>query len=84
MVPAGLFIGERVGEGGLRVLLDYVVPQYRDFKTGRFLFRDQADFFREQGVREIVSEAGSKTHADYLRRMGFAPGADGVFRLALR
>lgn len=84
MVPAGLFIGERVGEGGLRVRLDYVVPQYRDFKTGRFLFGEQADFFREQGVREIVSEPGSKTHADYLRRMGFAPGADGVYRLALR
>jgi hypothetical protein len=83
MVPAGLFIGEREGDGALRVRLDYVIPQFRDFKTGRFLFRDQAEFFREQGVREIVSEPGSKTHADYLRRMGFAAGADGVYRLAV-
>jgi hypothetical protein len=81
MVPAGLFIGEREGDGSLRVLLDYVIPQFRDFKTGRYVFRDQAPFFREMGVREIVSSPGSRTHSDYLRRMGFAAGADGVYRL---
>ena len=73
MVPAGLFIGERRGDGALRVMLDFVIPQYRDFKTGRYLFRDQAHFFRAHGITEIVSAGGSKVHADYLRRMGFAP-----------
>lgn len=84
MVPAGLFIGDLAGDGSLRVLLDFVIPQYRDFKTGRYLFADQAAFFREQGVREIVSEPGSPRHADYLRRMGFAPGSAGLFRLPVR
>ncbi|HLM69705.1 MAG TPA: hypothetical protein VK358_19335 [Longimicrobium sp.] len=73
MVPAGLFIGERRADGALGVILDFVIPQYRDFKTGRYLFRDQAHFFREQGITEIVSPGGSKVHTDYLRRMGFAP-----------
>lgn len=73
MVPAGLFIGERRGDGALRVMLDFVIPQFRDFKTGRYLFRDQAHFFRAHGITEIVSGGGSKVHADYLRRMGFAP-----------
>lgn len=73
MVPAGLFIGERRGDGALRVMLDFVIPQYRDFKTGRYLFRDQAHFFRAHGITEIVSAAGSPTHTAYLRRMGFAP-----------
>ena len=83
VVPAGLFIGEREGDGALRVVLDYVIPQFRDFKTGRYLFRDQAPFFRDLGVREIVGAPGSRTHSDYLRRMGFTPGADGVYRLAV-
>jgi hypothetical protein len=84
MVPAGLFIGERQPDGGLRVLLDFVIPQYRDFKTGRYLFRDQADFFRELGVTEIRSEPGSDAHSDYLRRMGFEPGAtSGMYRLPI-
>ena len=85
MVPAGLFIGEMREGGALCVLLDFVIPQYRDFKTGRYLFSDQAAFFRELGVREILSRPGSGAHTDYLRRMGFAPagagGPDGLFRL---
>lgn len=83
MVPAGLFVGELGEDGTLRVLLDFVIPRYRDFKTGRYLFADQAEFFREQGVREIVSEPGNPDHADYLRRMGFARDAAGLFRLAV-
>jgi hypothetical protein len=80
MVPAGLFIGEMRGDGALRVVMDFVIPQFRDFKTGRYLFSDQAAFFRELGVSEILSEPGSKEHTDYLRRMGFAPG-EGMYRL---
>ncbi|HEX8361915.1 MAG TPA: hypothetical protein VF613_17480 [Longimicrobium sp.] len=80
MVPAGLFIGETRGDGALCVVLDFVIPRFRDFKTGRYLFRDQAEFFRQLGVTEILSEPGSREHTDYLRRMGFAPG-DGMYRL---
>jgi hypothetical protein len=80
MVPAGLFIGETEPGGALRVVLDFVIPQFRDFKTGRYLFRDQAAFFRELGVTEILSEPGSPEHTAYLRRMGFAPG-EGMYRL---
>lgn len=87
MVPAGLFIGERRGDGALRVMLDFVIPQYRDFKTGRYLFRDQAHFFRAHGISEIVSAPGNPTHTRYLRRMGFTPAdpADpgGLQRLAV-
>ncbi len=87
MVPAGLFIGERRGDGALRVMLDFVIPQYRDFKTGRYLFRDQAHFFAAHGITEIVTAPGSRVHTDYLRRMGFAPvnAADpaSLYRLAV-
>ena len=85
LVPAGLFVGELRGDGALLVLLDFVIPQFRDFKTGRYLFSDQAAFFRELGVREILSRPGSRVHSDYLRRMGFVPAGpgdpEGLFRL---
>ena len=73
LVPAGLFIGERRPGGALLVVLDFVIPQFRDFKTGRYLFSAQADFFRGHGITEILSPAGNREHAAYLRRMGFAP-----------
>lgn len=87
MVPAGLLLGDLGGDGTLRVHLDYVIPQYRDFKTGRYLFAEQADYLRGLGVRQVESTSGSATHTEYLRRMGFAPadggGADAVYRLPL-
>jgi len=73
MIPAGVFIGALEADGVLRVELDFVISQYRDFKTGRYLFREQAEFFRARGIRQIVSPGGEPTHAAYLRRMGFVP-----------
>ncbi|HSU16977.1 YgjV family protein [Longimicrobium sp.] len=85
LVPAGLFIGEPRGDGCLWVRLDYVIPAYRDFKIGRYLYGERADFFRERGIHTIVSPAGTAGHAEYLRRMGFtrdeSSGAEGVYRL---
>lgn len=75
LIPAGVLLGRISGER-LDVDLDYVVPQYRDTKVGQFLFRDQAAFFRNRGVREIVSPADSDVHARYLGRMGFEPLPD--------
>ena len=84
MVPAGLFIGRREGDT-LCVTLDFVIPQYRDFKIGRYLFSEEREFFRTRGFREIESEPGNREHAAYLRRMGFAPGAaaDDRYRLSV-
>ncbi|MGZ5474121.1 MAG: hypothetical protein ACXW31_14520, partial [Thermoanaerobaculia bacterium] len=42
LVPAGVLLGAIRGDR-LEVELDYVVPQYRDLKVGRFLFSDEAD-----------------------------------------
>jgi GNAT superfamily N-acetyltransferase len=84
MVPAGLFIGRREGET-LCVTLDFVIPQYRDFKIGHYLFVEEREFFRSRGFREIESEPGNRDHAAYLRRMGFQPGAaaDDRYRLSV-
>lgn len=79
MIPAGLFIAQPEGDGTATVLLDYVIPGYRDFKIGRFLFEEQAAFFRERGIRRFRSPGGNRTHQRYLRRMGFRPqGKDWV------
>ena len=75
LVPAGLFIGEVRDDGCLLVRLDYVIPAYRDFKIGRYVFGESAAFFRDRGIRRIVSPSGAPAHARYLRKMGFTPVA---------
>ena len=83
LVPAGLLLASTTDDT-LHVHLDYVVPQFRDMKVGRFLFGDEASWFRARGLREIVSFADTKVHADYLAHMGFTPAGDGrMYRLHL-
>jgi len=86
VVPAGLLMGNIEGST-LRVTVDFVIPQYRDFKVGRFLFSESASFFRERGIREIVSGGGSREHSRYLEKMGFrrVEGTDAgpEYRLAI-
>ncbi len=73
MVPAGLFIAENYQDRGLFVKLDFVIPGYRDFKVGHFVYREKAEVFLRQGIEKIYSAPGNKSHAQYLLRMGFQP-----------
>ena len=75
--PAVVFIAEEGPRGVLRVVLDYAIPRYRDFKIGRFLFVSQADFFRQRGIREITFTPGTAHFGDYLIKAGFEPAGDG-------
>ncbi len=81
--PAGVFIAEQRPDGVLRVVLDFVIPHYRDLKIGRFLFAEQAEFFRERGVKEIVIAPRTKEFGAYLVKVGFEPASrqEGSFRI---
>lgn len=72
LVPAGVLLGSIDGDA-LRVDLDFVIPRYRDLKVGRYLFRDRCEYFSARGVRTVLAESGSPSHAKYLAKMGFAP-----------
>ncbi|MCP5097889.1 MAG: YgjV family protein [Chloroflexi bacterium] len=71
LVPAGVLIGKMEPDHTMRLKLDFVIPGYRDFKIGKFVYGGQTAVFHENGIHRIVSEPGSKKHNDYLQRMGF-------------
>ncbi len=73
LVPAGLFLGTSCAEGVLEVDVDFVVPAYRDFKPGAFLFQENQDLFRRMGYTRIVARSTETHHDAYLRRVGFQP-----------
>ena len=70
MMPAGLFIAKIQGEEAY-IQLDYVIPNYRDFQVARFIFEDNAAFFRQRGIRRFLSDGGSPIHQRYLEKMEF-------------
>ncbi len=71
--PVGVFIAEQKADGVLRVVLDFVIPRYRDLKIGKFLFVEQAEFFRARGVKEILISPRTKEFGAYLVQVGFEP-----------
>ena len=83
-VPAGVFIAAYRSPGSLFVNLDFVVPGYRDFKIGRFLFTEKIDYFRQKGVQTLYSYPGTEVHRSYLKRMGFSPDGQTDDRLLYR
>ena len=70
MVPAGVIILQMDGAQA-KILLDYVIPMYRDFRVGHFFYREKAGYFYNRGVKRFVDAPGRSSHAKYLQRMGF-------------
>lgn len=71
VVPAGLFVGRVHADNSVEILLDFVVPQYRDFKIGKYLYSADATLFYNPNLTQIWDEATDPEYVDYLTRMGF-------------
>ena len=75
MVPAGIFI-HRAAEGrSIDVLVDYVVPAYRDYLNASFLYGALQDWLSVQGVDTMSTSSHVAVHRDYLKKMGFTVDA---------
>lgn len=68
---AGIFLANDMGDGRLLVDLDYVIPAYRDYKVGQFLFHTNHDLFKRLNIKKITALSGTNYHTRYLRRIGF-------------
>lgn len=53
-----------------QVVLDYVLPAYRDFTPGEFVFRPGGPF-ATLGTRRVVASPGMAASERYLRAVGF-------------
>jgi len=71
LIPAGIFIANKIDEENLRIELDFVVPEYRDFKIGKYIFTEQTNYFLQLGYKQLWAEAFNEKHENYLKRMGF-------------
>jgi len=66
----GAVVVRDVGSGTAVVELDYVMPRFRDFTPGEFVY-DRSGMFARHGVSRLVAGDELATQTDYLRRVGF-------------
>ncbi len=68
---AGLFMANHYDDHTLKIVLDYVTPEYRDFKVGNYIHQQLVDYFTTKGYRRLLCESKNATHIKYLEKMGY-------------
>ena len=79
MAVAGLYLAHREGDNVLKVGLDYVIPEYRDFKNGKYVYLRLKDKFINAGFTKVITEGNSIEYIKYLEKLGFTEDGSGVF-----
>jgi hypothetical protein len=72
MAVAGVFLAHEYNKKTLKVGLDYVIPEYRDFKPGKYIYLKNHEYFLNKGYEQLCSKSHDKIHDNYLRKMGFS------------
>ena len=73
MVPAGLLVARLHGETSFEILLDYVIPQYRDFKLAKWLYSKESGIVGETNSRVAWARVSTPKQREYFSRIGFKP-----------
>jgi N-acetylglutamate synthase-like GNAT family acetyltransferase len=84
MAVAGIFVAHRHEEDSLMVTLDYVIPEYRDFKNGKFVFLSLRNQFIEDGISKIIAHSQTEKHKKYLMKNGFIQMDNNYFEKSLK
>lgn len=67
---SGLFIASETDEG-LEIELDYVTPQFRDYKNGIFLFNHFREKVKAKKYKRLISQSTVPQQIKYLKKIGF-------------
>jgi hypothetical protein len=79
MSVAGLFLAHRENETVLHVGLDYVLPEYKDFKNGKYVYNKLRNKFIDAGYTSVIAKGNNSNYFKYLRKLGFKEVSKGVF-----
>lgn len=71
----GVVLAHDAGSGRAQIDLDYVLPKYRDFTPGEFVYR-RSEVFTEHGFHQVIAPPRMRDSTPYLRNLGFRPEGD--------
>ncbi|MCF7858846.1 MAG: hypothetical protein K9N07_05905 [Candidatus Cloacimonetes bacterium] len=80
---AGLFLAHREKDDILKVGLDYVIPEYRDFKNGKYIYLRLRNRFIKYGFKIIKVSGTNKSYITYLKKLGFHEDKNGMYTIEL-
>ena len=69
--PVGILILEEISKHEIKIHVDYVIPDYRDMKSGKHLYNSEIKYLKNLGYSKISTESEVKEHIKYLTNVGF-------------
>ncbi|PWA06102.1 hypothetical protein [Flavobacterium psychrotolerans] len=79
MSVAGLFLAHREDGTVLHVGLDFVLPEYKDFKNGKYVYFKLRQKFIDAGYTSVIAEGNNLNYFKYLKKLGFKEVKKGVY-----
>ncbi len=79
MAVAGVFLARKTDPRTLEVDLDYVLPEYRDFKNGRFVYSWLGNQFAQNAYTTVIATGLNTQYDKYLLKLGFTERSDGKY-----
>lgn len=73
VLPVGVFAYRKISEVGAEVVLDYISPNYRDYKNAEYLINTRKERFINEGIKQLETHSDVPIHQKYLRKIGFKP-----------
>jgi hypothetical protein len=83
MSVAGLFLAHRENGTVLNVGLDYVLPEYKDYKNGKYVYFNLRKNFIDAGYTSVIAEGNNLKYFKYLKKLGFKEYKTGVYKKEL-
>ncbi len=83
MSVAGLFLAHREADNVLIVGLDYVIPEYRDFKNGRYVYYRLRNNFIAAGFNTVRADRNNLRNDKYFKKLGFKKDENGRYTMHL-
>ena len=79
MAIAGLFLEHREDGNILKVGLDYVLPQFKDYKNGKYVYNNLNQYFIDAGYTSVMAESKNQSYIKYLKKLGFSETEQGTY-----
>lgn len=68
---AGVLVGNINEQSEFNLLLDFVTPEYRDFKLASYYYDAHPEVIKDKGVQTLKARASTPDHKEYLIKVGF-------------
>jgi len=76
--PVGVFSYRKIEQGVVEILVDYVIPQYRDERTEKYLYGTNEGHLIQEGYHKVIMHTQETTVKEEMRRLGFEEQEQGI------